>query len=574
MPEDTGFTTAQLALIEGSTDLYVEACPGAGKTHAIVQRYLERPVHHPRKGVALLSFTNVAADEARRRAAGRPDLLHVPNFIGTIDAFINRFVVAPSMLAERGISPVFRDSWALVAGTTIDAGGRVKPSLDAFVIEKGVAVLDVERLPWRERAAAAEMTDWQRQRLETLAFARWNSLIASGVVAASASRVLLGQYLDDTHLRQTLSQLLEDRFCEAILDEAQDCSEEDVLLLSLLRDSGVGVVAVGDPDQAIYGFRTQSPEHLPELLESLESGERLDGNFRSSPAICSLVDSLRDRTGTDTAVGPNSAETTPVLLTSYQRVHELPGRLTELANDRGIPVEAVIVLAHAENTACASAGGGKEYKIGRSKLARMAAAFHQLADESISPAIRSRALTDMGSLLRELGETELGHDAYLSQMGLTDREFRDACLRLAMAASDPYSGPPSAFKAALCAARESQQLLHWKTQGLRNLPKDTWPELPSSATSTLPYSTVHAFKGLQRDCVALVIPKSRRDESVDGVAQWANELPGESRRVLYVGASRAKKVLILAVHGSRYDLVRTTLDRDSVPYEEASQGTR
>jgi DNA helicase-2/ATP-dependent DNA helicase PcrA len=260
--------------------------------------------------------------------------------------------------------------------------------------------------------------------------------------------------------------------------------------------------------------------------------------------------------------------TTPVQLLRYKDSNELPTALTEIAADHGIPRERIIVLAHAEKTAPTSAGGNKDHKVGNHKLARIAAAFYQLSDESRGPLARSKALTNVGLLLRELGDNELSHDAYLEQIGLTDREFKDACLRLGTATPNPYAQLPSALKAALHAAEESQQMLGWKPQGLRNLPNDTWPERPAASTSVLPYSTVHAFKGLQEDCVALVIPKPSNGRQQTGLAQWTNQTEGEERRVLSVGASRAKRVLILAVHQSHHETLRSNLTRDRVPFED------
>lgn len=108
MPRAT-FTDAQMSLIRAETATYVEACPGAGKTHAIVQRFIDRPLEHPRKGIGLISFTNAAIDEARGRCTSNPALAEAPNFIGTIDSFINRYLVGPTFLACQG--PVGTAQW-------------------------------------------------------------------------------------------------------------------------------------------------------------------------------------------------------------------------------------------------------------------------------------------------------------------------------------------------------------------------------------------------------------------------------------------------------------------------------
>src|SRR5699024_5574564 len=90
------FTSAQRSLIESESGGFFEACPGAGKTQTIVERFVQRgDSENSQRGVALITFTNAAAEEAQRRCAHEPELLRAPNFVGTIDSFIIRFFAAP-----------------------------------------------------------------------------------------------------------------------------------------------------------------------------------------------------------------------------------------------------------------------------------------------------------------------------------------------------------------------------------------------------------------------------------------------------------------------------------------------
>src|ERR1700722_16925156 len=88
----------------------VEAGPGSGKTRALVARYLQE-ASRPERGVALLSFTNAAVDEARRRASSAPHLLRAPHFVGTIDTFLHRFVVTPAEVRRLRRLPSYLRSW-------------------------------------------------------------------------------------------------------------------------------------------------------------------------------------------------------------------------------------------------------------------------------------------------------------------------------------------------------------------------------------------------------------------------------------------------------------------------------
>ena len=128
-------TEAQLDLINADGSRLVEACPGAGKTRTIVARYHRVASESERRGVALLSFTNAAIDEVRRRCPD-PTLLEGPNFVGTFDSFINRFITGPAMAASLRRAPRFVESWQSIPAASFSAGDLprgVMFSLDQFV---------------------------------------------------------------------------------------------------------------------------------------------------------------------------------------------------------------------------------------------------------------------------------------------------------------------------------------------------------------------------------------------------------------------------------------------------------
>ena len=93
------------ALLEsGSRDF--NAVPGSGKTSLLAAKLmlLAKKWPHTRRGICILSHTNVARDEIARRLAETPEgakLLSYPHFIGTIHSFINHFFATP-MLRSMG----------------------------------------------------------------------------------------------------------------------------------------------------------------------------------------------------------------------------------------------------------------------------------------------------------------------------------------------------------------------------------------------------------------------------------------------------------------------------------------
>lgn len=563
------FTTPQRSLIEAAESVYVEACPGAGKTQAIVQRFVDRPsLNAPRRGVALLSFTNAAVDEARSRCASAPQLLQVPNFVGTIDAFINRFIVGPVFTARTGRASSFRDTWSSVPTTRVSVKGVPGVFLlDWFDITlEGIATLVVQRVPPDRRAAAQSLRPDQLAKVVAAVGVKWRSMYDRGVLDAATSRMLMSEYLQDSATRDQLRELLAARFAEVIVDEVQDCTEGDVLLLELIEEAGSTLVCVGDPDQAIYGFRGSGAATLNGLLARLRAGDRLDGNFRSSPAICTAIGSLRHGSEADVAVGEASGVTQPLTVATYRRPSDVRPAVMAILESCAIPEEDAIVLAHAAATSRGCAGAGGSMRSTDSRLVSLAISVHRLQAAGGSPAVRRDALRDIERIICELSGAEGTIDEYLDARGLTERWFRDCCLRIAVALDSPFVAAPSQFKTALSELLATHESLGANVSMLRTPNGDAWPVRPSQADDALRHTTIHGFKGLQHRAVVLVLPPAQAGSQDDGIVQWVGDQPGESRRVLYVGASRAEELLILATHESRKDEVVDKLTLDGVPH--------
>jgi DNA helicase II / ATP-dependent DNA helicase PcrA len=571
--ETIEFTAPQRTLIEAKTSTYVEACPGAGKTQAIVQRFIERPGADTRRGVALVSFTNAAVNEARSRCAGRPELLRAPNFVGTIDSFINRFIVAPVFTSRTGIIPSFRDCWRNVPGSTITTRSvRGQFPLDWFTFTPdGTATADPTRVKAERRHCITNLEPWQRTKIQIEASRQWKRNITRGVLDSAASRVHASAYLADDMTYAVLRDLLAYRFSEVIVDEVQDCCSEDVQVLRLLLQAGIRLIMVGDPDQGIYGFRGASEVGLQQLRQFVRTGQRLDGNFRSSPAICGVVDSLRSSAATDKPVGKHAAVTHAIQLAPYRSPGQARQQIEEVVGRLGFERNQLVVLAHSWGKARACAGAPADLKHSDSKLYALATAIHDIQDESRPPRARAEALSCLEHLLQQHAKPEhheITQPEFAHSLGISSRAYRERALRLAMSLDPPFTVPPSAFKAQLAAREDARKQLGWSTAGLKIPKGDIWPDTPSGSANCLAYSTIHGYKGLQSPVVALIIPDrpGNTSDQDDGVHLWANDIKGESRSVLYVGASRAQQLLILAVHHTLITDVQTILDRDRVSY--------
>jgi DNA helicase II / ATP-dependent DNA helicase PcrA len=568
------FTNEQRALIEATASTYVEACPGAGKTKAIIERFTRRADTDSRRGVALISFTNAVVDEARARCAGRIDLVRSPNFVGTIDSFINHFIVGPILTSQEGRTHSFRGIWKHVPGSQITSNGvpaQVELDWFAFTID-GVATFSMKRVPADRKGMIIGLQSWQVAKLEEAAAKQWKRNIARGVLDAAASRLYLMTYLEDPDIRAYLVELLSSRFYEVIVDEVQDCSKEDVALLQLLLDAGIRLVLVGDPEQAIYGFRGGSATELATLLSKVNQGTRLDGNFRSSPSICSVVDSLRSSSFTDKAVGANAGITHPVRLFRYLKPKDFRPQITAILVEHDTAATDVVLLAHASAKARAYAGAGVAPGSGSSnRLVVLATLFHNIQDETTAPRARVEALNDLESVLHQLTPKDLAEldlDDFLDHIKLSRRAYRERCLRLATSLKPPFEVKPSEFKSELADSSDFQRVMHWTLSGLKVPNGDKWASKPSVAADAHKHSTIHGYKGLEHNAVAMIITERVAGVSADedGLSQWTSDIAGEARNVLYVGASRAQQLLIIGAHQTVFDEVQANLDRDHVTY--------
>ena len=93
-----------------STD--VSACPGSGKTTVLLAKLKLLADKMPfvnGVGICVLSHTNVAVDEIRKRLSNYTNkLLGYPNYIGTIQSFVDKFVTMPFLrrIAGRNVQAV------------------------------------------------------------------------------------------------------------------------------------------------------------------------------------------------------------------------------------------------------------------------------------------------------------------------------------------------------------------------------------------------------------------------------------------------------------------------------------
>lgn len=80
------------------------------------------------------------------------------------------------------------------------------------------------------------------------------SFVDSGILDSESARYVAYTILEGADGPLILRRLAH-RFAEVIVDEFQDCDENEHAIVDLLAGAGINTVVVADPDQAIYEFR-------------------------------------------------------------------------------------------------------------------------------------------------------------------------------------------------------------------------------------------------------------------------------------------------------------------------------
>ena len=124
--------------------------------------------------------------------------------------------------------------------------------------------------------------------------------VFTAYVARKRERQLL-DYDDLLLCWRALGEPLQRLFDHVLVDEYQDTNVLQADILALLRPGGMGLTAVGDDAQAIYGFRAATSGNIADFPRRFPGTTmiRLDQNYRSTPPILAVANAVMAEAGLD-----------------------------------------------------------------------------------------------------------------------------------------------------------------------------------------------------------------------------------------------------------------------------------
>lgn len=270
----------------------VLAGAGSGKTRVLVSRIAWLIEHEriPAQSILAVTFTNKAAGEMRTRLE---ELLRAPTsglWVGTFHGLCHRLLRRHYELARLPLQFHILDSddqariiKRVIAGLNLDAEQwPVKPA-QAFINARKDEGL---------RPAHINITQYGPMRTLVKIYQGYeHACQTAGVIDFAEILLRTHELLRDNpeilaHYRH--------RFQAILVDEFQDTNTIQYAWICLLAGNGASVMAVGDDDQSIYGWRGAKVENIHQFSRDFTNTRmiRLEQNYRSTSTILNAANAL------------------------------------------------------------------------------------------------------------------------------------------------------------------------------------------------------------------------------------------------------------------------------------------
>ena len=281
------------AVTSSRGNLLVLAGAGSGKTRVLVHRiaWLIRAEGFSAHSVLAVTFTNKAAREMRGRIE---DMLQMPThglWVGTFHGLAHRLL--KSHWQEAGLPQQFQ---------ILDSDDQLR------VVKRICRELDLDEARWppkqaqwfingqkdeglRARHVEAPEGDLYAKTMLRIYAAYEETCERGGLV--DFAELLLRAHELWLKSPETLAHY-QQRFKTILVDEFQDTNTIQYAWLRVLAGQTIPVVAVGDDDQSIYGWRGARVENIQRFAEDFKDTAtvRLEQNYRSTATILDAANGL------------------------------------------------------------------------------------------------------------------------------------------------------------------------------------------------------------------------------------------------------------------------------------------
>lgn len=322
------------AVLDESRACVVNANVGSGKTTVLIEkiRYLHEEKGVPLSEMAVLTFTNKAADEIRERLFGGPNAIQSADedtrLFGTFHSVAMRLLRNCLPVERIGYG---RDFMVIDPEEELDLALRI-------VEDNKLKIKYKNRLKKRMEVALAGGKDagarWQDDFQELLKLLRKEK-------TEQNKMSFLDLLMNAGHLLKR--EKVGVRW--VIIDELQDIDDVQLSFIDRFMDNGANLFAVGDPNQVIYSWRGSKWNIFSSIVRNYQAKElSLPINYRSAAAILSAARCFQQNGNAVKGVREESGKI--VVKRHYNAFNEalyLAGRIEELHRS-GVPYRQIAVF--------------------------------------------------------------------------------------------------------------------------------------------------------------------------------------------------------------------------------------
>lgn len=587
----------QQAAVRKNGLFVVKACPGSGKTFTVAARMAKMLLRWPQlhSGIATISFTNVAWQEIEKYLSQVFEIrtpVAYPHFVGTIDSFINRYIFLPfgHLVMSCGRRPELvgppHDEWEPIGGGWYWANSecyRYLCRLNDFSYDIDGRITNFAPKSHFRRCKSEHRSCKDRKR--TFMEAGYSTQLDANYFAM----VLLKE-------RPEIARALAFRFPVLMIDEAQDTSQMQMAIVDQLISNGLReVMLIGDPDQAIFEWRTAKPDlflHKYRLWQ--DNCAELTNNYRSSRKICEWFSRISSSKEAPQALNAECKDfpLVPQIWTYKEgRCSEVPEHFLSLCRDNDIELgpATVAILARSKDLLHELLGGVTPAK-----------ALDPWRDRNSKSVARSRYLFEKGRTVdafRLLERTvcsirtqepfcsEDKKQLVVDQLGLARWRSGVYSLMTLLPSTNLRLGEWKEKANAFLSQRSNFvpgfQIETKKDWGQNRYSEISFDEIfggKDVRTEQAEYTagTVHSVKGETFEAVLLCVKRRAGNSQKYANVLQSNIQVNEELRIIYVAVTRPRRILVIAVPDGDVDIWRTkfcaSANVDSSSNEPSGEG--
>lgn len=264
------YNDEQRSFIKCLDSCHLQAYAGTGKTSTIVGKLhvlAQKKSWSNGRGICVISHTNVAIDEVRKHVAKTyPSIMEYPNFVGTIQEFINKFIFTP-FLASKGLKINFQNDnfqynsdWALASQlksntkSVITQATRIYPEwFKKCYISDKKPLFDGHPFPLdainNKRTRAPKVPESELDNINDYFIKLIEKRMLNGRFLYAESFIDGYKFIKENPV---IKEIISQRFQFVFLDEAQDCSEMQLKIIrDLFADRSSVLQEIGDVNQSV-----------------------------------------------------------------------------------------------------------------------------------------------------------------------------------------------------------------------------------------------------------------------------------------------------------------------------------